>query len=356
MRLRILAVAGILGWSLAASKGQGASQDVTRVAFGSCARENLDQPIWDKIIEQTPDAFLMLGDTIYADTSNIQVMRSKYAQLAAKPEFQRARRAMPFFATWDDHDYGKDDGGREFSFKKQSQQAFLDFWEVPAISPLRTQDGVYNSAILGAGDRRVQIIMLDTRYFRSPLKRQFGRYVPNWDPASTMLGDAQWKWLENELKKPAEVRIIASSIQFASDQHAYESWGKMPRERQKLLDLITDTGAKGVVIISGDRHFGEVSRIPPTQKLYPIFDLTSSGLASGRDPLKEANPYRITPDVPYTGVNFGTITIIWDAMHGPQVEFKIHDGNGKAVTDTYVPLTDLRFDTIVLPAPLDRAS
>ena len=100
----------------------------------------------------------------------------------------------------------------------------------------------------------------------------------------------------------------------------------------------------------------EVSRIPPTQKLYPIYDLTSSGLASGRDPLEEANPYRITPDVPYTGVNFGTITIIWDAMHGPQVEFNIHDGNGKAVTDTYVPLTDLRFDTIVLPAPLDRAS
>lgn len=354
LHLRLIAV--LLGSTLWASLVHAADRDITRIAFGSCAKQDLPQPIWHAVVAQTPDAFLMIGDNIYADTQDIRALRSKYAQLGAKPAFQKARKAMPFFATWDDHDYGQDDAGAEYPFKAASQQAFLDFWGVPVDSPARTQEGIYSSAILGTGEHRVQIIMLDTRYFRSSLTRKFGRYVPNWNPGSTMLGEAQWNWLARELKKPAEVRIIASSIQFASSDHGYETWGNMPYEKQRLLDLIAETQAKGVLIVSGDRHFAEISQIPATHTLYPIYDFTSSGLTGSRDPTNELNPYRIAPESPYTGTNFGTITVIWEGLHGPQLELQIHDLEGAAVTRTYIPLIDLRYDTTVLPMTEDPAS
>ncbi len=54
-------------------------------------------------------------------------------------------------------------------------------------------------------------------------------YIPNTDVDVTVLGDAQWKWLEDQLKVPAEFRIIGSSYQVLSDRHGWEMWGNFPR-------------------------------------------------------------------------------------------------------------------------------
>lgn len=345
MRRRARILATLASWALTMSIASGATGEVTRIAFGSCAHEDRPQPIWQAIIAQAPDAFLMIGDNIYADTTNVQVMRQKYAQLGANKSFQEARKAMPFFATWDDHDYGANDAGREYPRKAESQEAFLDFWEVPENSPRRQQEGVYHSEILGSDGHLVQIIMLDTRFFRSPLKRSIKRYVPDWNPSSSMLGERQWAWLETELKKPADVRIIGSSIQFASDRHGFETWGNLPRERQRLLDLIASTKANGVVLVSGDRHFAEISRLPGNNTLYPIYDFTSSGLNDSHSGASEVNPYRLAPKTPYAGINFGTITVNWGGESGPTVEFRIHDGQGQTIVSEKTSLTDLGFVT-----------
>ena len=344
MRQSSKILAMVIGWTLFASLSLGASPDVTKIAFGSCAHEDRPQPIWQSVIKEEPDAFLMLGDNIYADTTDIQVMRDKYAQLASNKAFQEARKAMPFFATWDDHDYGQNDAGREYPRKEESQEAFLDFWGVKENSPRRQQEGVYSSEILGSEGRRVQIIMLDTRYFRTSLKRRLKRYVPDWNPASSMLGERQWTWLEAELKKPADVRIIGSSIQFASDRHGFETWGNMPLERKRLLDLIASTKAGGVVIVSGDRHFAEISQIPKDASLYPIYDFTSSGLNDAHNGSDEVNPYRIAPKRTFAGANFGTISILWTAQNGPLVELKIHDLKGQSAVTEKIHLKALGFD------------
>ena len=71
-----------------------------------------------------------------------------------------------------------------------------------------------------------------------------------------MLGEAQWQWLEQELKKPAAIKLIASSLQLLPDFTGSESWANFPDDRKRLFTLIGKHKVNGVVIISGDTHWG----------------------------------------------------------------------------------------------------
>lgn len=330
-----------------------AAGSLHRIAFGSCCNQEKPQDIWKTIVASEPDLFIFLGDNIYADTEDMAKMKSDYDKLGAVPAFQELRHTCPILATWDDHDYGKNDAGAEYPKKKEAQQLLLDFFEEPGTSPRWSREGVYGAKIFGIGSRRVQVILLDTRYFRSELKRRPkddqppadrpGPYLPNTDDSATILGDAQWKWLDEQLRIPAELRIIASSIQVATDEHGYEKWGNMPRERDRLFKMIKDTNADGVIIISGDRHAAEVSKIDDAIG-YPLYDVTSSALNMPRNRQVEANRYRVkyeTLDEPYFAPNFGLLTIDW-SLKDPLISMQIRDANGKIVMRHEVPLSKLR--------------
>src|SRR5437764_633783 len=85
---------------------------------------------------------------------------------------------------------------------------------IPELAPRRTRAGVYHALVLGPPGRRTQIILLDTRYFRSPLRPDGGGgYLPQHDPGATMLGEVQWKWFAEQLRVPADLRLVVSSIQ-----------------------------------------------------------------------------------------------------------------------------------------------
>lgn len=319
---------------------------VSRIAFGSCAVENQPQPIWDRIIETRPDVFLFIGDNIYGDSEDMLEMRAKYAQLDSIPGFRRLSRRTPILATWDDHDYGLNDGGAEFPKRAESQQVFLDFFGVAADSPRRSRAGVYDAIIAGPEGRRVQFILLDTRYHRSALKPKppddpmVGRYVPDDDPNKTMLGEEQWRWLGEQLRRPAELRIIASSIQVVAEDHGWEKWMNLPRERGRLFRLIRDTGANGVVFISGDRHLAELSMMDGGIG-YPVYDLTASGMnnASHKWRAYETNRHRV--GTMNWGDNFGLITIDWrDA--DPTIALQIRDADGEINIQRKFPLSLLR--------------
>lgn len=331
---------------------------LTRIAFGSCAKQNKPQPIWDAIAETKPDVFLMIGDNIYGDTEDMQVLRDKYDQLLAKPGFRKLRQTVPVLATWDDHDYGVNDGGDEYPKKRESQQVFLDAFGVEQDDARRNREGVYSSHLFGPPGKRVQIILLDTRYFRSPLVRSSRRvepgegyrgvYAPNTDPNTTILGEAQWKWLAQTLKTPADVRIIASSIQVLADEHGWEMWGNFPHERKRLMQLIAETKADGVVMLSGDRHLAEIAIMPnsdPISPGYPIIDVTSSSLntpsgnftAAGTRFANELNRYRA--GLTYFDTNFGLITIDWQA--DPVIRCQVRDADGGVVLQVRKRLSEL---------------
>lgn len=318
-----------------------------RIAFGSCARQDKPQPIWEPIIATKPDLFLFIGDNIYGDTQDMDVMKKKYDLLAAIPGWQKLKATCPVLATWDDHDYGVNDGGAEYPKRDESQQLFLDFLGIPKDSPRRTQKGVYHAETYGPADKRVQVIVLDTRYHRSPLKKKAGKtpfgegpYEPSSDTKATMLGDAQWQWLEAQLKVPAKVRILVTSIQVVAQDHGWEKWMNFPHERERLYKLLKDTKAAGVVCISGDRHLAELSMMDAGLG-YPLYDLTSSGLTEASQKWRklEVNRHRIA--TMNHGNNFGLITIDW-SQSDPAIRLQIRDEDGDVTIQEKVPLSMLQ--------------
>ncbi len=312
------ALAGCQGAAIDHASAQ-LREDVSlrRIAFGSCNDQNKPQHIWSVVLDSRPDLFLFAGDNVYASERPWSAARldQAYAQQASTPIFARLRQTVPHMATWDDHDFGLNDGGASFSHKQAAKQAFLKFWAVPASDPMRQREGVYSARRFGPAGQRVQVIMLDTRWFRSDLRPtdQRGavgkeRYLPDPDPAKTMLGPVQWAWLEAQLREDAQVRLIVSSIQVLAEGHGWERWGNFPLERQRLFDLIARTQARGVVFLSGDRHIGALYR--ETQGVpYPLLDLTSSGLTHAWMDASEAGPNRQGGLV--RELHFGTVDIDW---------------------------------------------
>lgn len=293
---------------------------LTTIAFGSCLKSDLPMPIWNTILSNKPDLFVFAGDNVYVDSSDPAVFKKRYDELSADPDFINFRKQVPIIATWDDHDFGRNDGGGDFSGKDIAAEAFYSFFQIPVDSPRRKHKGIYDSAIYGPEGRRVQIVLLDTRYFRDPLlidrlrttpKKMYYKSNPN--PHTTLLGTEQWAWLEQELLKKADLRIIVSSIQFLPTLHKREKWGNMPAQRQRLLDYIRDHKVNDVVIVSGDRHYGRFYKLPENKdRPYPLFELTTSNLnrKSGSSARRESDPLALT-DM-YRDLNYGLFKIDWE--------------------------------------------
>ncbi len=326
------------------------AEPLSRIAFGSCATQERPQPIWDAVLACRPQLLLLLGDNIYADTQDMNVMRRKYAKLAAMPGFRALRDACPILATWDDHDLGANDAGSDYPKKAESQKIFLDFFGDPNDSPRRKRPGVYDAQVFGPVGKRVQVIMLDTRYFRSsPLKRNLGAlmnegpYIPNPDPSTTILGEDQWRWLAEQFQAPAEIRMLVSSIQVVAEDHGWEKWMNFPHERERLFTLIRDSGAEAVLLVSGDRHLGELSMMDAGIG-YPLYDLTSSGLNQAARSWRslEVNRHRVA--TMNRGDNFGVIAIDWDRPD-PQISLQIRDVAGDITIQQKVNLSTLRRKT-----------
>ena len=337
------AAAGAVAAATPAMAASRSERLLTRIAFGSCAHQDKDQPIWDRVNAWEPELFIFLGDNIYGDTEDMQVLRAKYRQLAEKPGFRALRRQTEVIATWDDHDYGVNDGGSEYPMKAESAAIFLDFWGVPADHPRRAHPGIYGSYFFGPEGRRVQVILPDNRTFRTPLlgysvePADRGQYLVNPDPKATMLGAAQWDWLEAELRRPADLKILASSTQVLPDAPGYEAWINFQADHQRLLDLIDFAQVENLLIISGDTHYAELSCLAEGVP-YPLYELTSSGLTEVW-PVFGPNRNRIAqaPLMP----NYGRLTIDWDAPT-PRVLMEVEMLDGSIGIRHQISLAQLR--------------
>jgi alkaline phosphatase D len=331
---------------------------IQRIAFGSCAKQWHAQPIWEAIVAAEPDLWLFLGDAIYADTDGKTAWKvtegqlvGEWNRLADKPEFQKAWEKIPMLATWDNHDYGTHAGGVEFELKEESKEIFLDFFDEPVDSERRLSQGIYDAKMIGPEGKRVQVILLDTRFFKDRYKKnpvskeewikagKVGGYIPDHDSSKTLLGEEQWDWLEKQLRKSAEVRLIASSIQIIPNEKGMDEWANFPRERQRLFDLINKTKAQGVVFLSGNVHFAEISKTDEAQ--YILHELTSSGMTHINELYGNAsNRYRSAG--PYIDLNFGLVEVQWDTKPGPKVVLQIHDIGGTVVYSNTIDLDSLK--------------
>ena len=254
------------------------------IGFGSCITEKRDQPIWEAIKAENIDEFFFMGDNVYGDSDDglLEEMEASYEK--QKQMFPKWIFNKKLNAIWDDHDYGKNDGGAEYPLKEKAQELFLNFWNVDNKDPRHSREGIYfyeEKEILG---HKVNLIALDTRYHRSPLGQESKPYSAVDDKTKTMLGEEQWQWLNDVIEKESDLIIIVSSIQVMATDHGFEKWHNFPYERLRLLELL-ELQNKPVVILSGDRHragFYEKGSLveitsssmnkPPTRTLTAIWD------------------------------------------------------------------------------------
>ena len=344
------------GWNVGAQVNRSQTADavkglpawptqVQKIIFGSCIDQRRPQPIWQSILAAKPDLFIFGGDNVYASSQpwQLQSLENAYAAQAAQSGFAALRATIPHLAVWDDHDFGLNDGGVEFAHKQASKDAFVDFWQLPADDPRRARPGLYHAAVLGPMGRRVQVILLDTRWFRSKLRITDQRdapgkerFVPDADPQKTMLGEAQWQWLEAQLKQPADVRLIVSSVQVIVEGHGWEGWHNFPVEQTRLRQLIKQTGAKGVVFLSGDRHIGALYKNPVPDH-YPLYEITSSGMTHAWASAKEQGPNRLGELI--TQNHFALIELDWPQQ---QIQLGFQNTQGEWLKKQRIALSELR--------------
>lgn len=310
-------------------KGVISSETVFTIAFGSCNKHTLNNLLWDDIIATNPNLWIWGGDNIYADTDDMVKLRNTYDAQNAVEGYKKLKTKVSVIGTWDDHDYGLNDGGIEFDAKRESQKEFLDFMDVPSDSPRRSQEGVYTEHNYTLPNGKVKVIVLDTRYFRTALTPDTEtkkRTKPNEYGDGTVLGKAQWQWLEKVLStSDADFNILVSSIQFLSNEHGFECWGNFPHEVDKLKNMIAASKAKGVLILSGDRHISEFSKTRVERLEYPLIDFTSSGLTHAYSEFSgEPNPYRVGEVV--STESFGLLQFDFKAN---KVHCKIMADNGQ---------------------------
>ncbi|MEM8909514.1 MAG: alkaline phosphatase D family protein [Bacteroidota bacterium] len=286
-------------------------KNVNTIAFGSCNRQDKPQVMWPFIIEQEPDLWIWLSDNIYADTEDMAQMKALYDLQKSHPGYQQLLAQCPVLGIWDDHDYGVNDGGKEYAQKDPSKQLMLDFLEVPSTAAVRQRPGAYQTYTLGEPGKQIKILLLDVRSFRDPLqKNRLGksRYLAH--PNGSILGQAQWEWLDKELSNSeAQVHLLAGGIQMLPREHRFEKWANFPAERQRLLDLLVKTNVPNVVLLSGDRHLAEISKINLPGRLAPIYEITASGLTHSYEAADEVNQYRVGPLVGQK--NFGVLRFNW---------------------------------------------
>jgi len=285
------------------------------LSFGSCNNQNIQNNLWQPILSHNPDLFIWGGDIIYSDTEDMKFMTENYNRMKSDSAYVNFKNNVPILGTWDDHDYGLNDGGENYSQKDSVQQIFLDFFDVPTDDPRRKQKGIYYAKEFKVNDSLIKMIILDTRFFRSDLSKDptgEKRYIPNNSGEITMLGQEQWKWLEKELtNSKAQFNVIMSSIQFLSYEHGFESWGTMPKEVHKMENILVKSKARGVVFLSGDRHIAEISKKNVKGLNYPLIDITSSGMTHSYDSFKgEPNAYRWAEVV--SQKNFGILRFDFD--------------------------------------------
>jgi alkaline phosphatase D len=324
---------------------------IFRVAFGSCASVDYDpvQPIWRAIAQTRPQAFLWLGDNIYGDSEDPEVLRKKYRRQRSVSALMDFQATVAQLAIWDDHDFGLNNGDRTFPAREKSLQVFREYWANPQASlsghlgRASPGDGAEIPGVFfrwSVGD--VDFFLLDGRTHRDPNRLPDG-------PEKTQLGATQKQWLKSELKKSRAVFkvLVAPGAWTEGKGPGGDSWAAFLHERNEIFDFLLEEGITGVFLLAGDTHRPQINLIPRTQSgRYDLYEVISSPLAQEVD-LRPIGPGNFRPVRPANAfaVNFGLLEFDTQARP-PRVKVRLIDADGK---DLWAPLV-LTADRMRLPS------
>jgi alkaline phosphatase D len=311
-------------------------QRPSRILFGSCNSQHYPQVLWPNIRSRNATAFVWAGDAIYADKTQLEVdapkffyskrkgapgtpavMKQLYKEQLAHKEYSQFIKEVNIFGTFDDHDYGIDNGDETFPFKREAAIAYVEtFLQLPEDSIMarraRGGSGVYGVRIFDfsrpkgqellsddeAGidpevaqkespaysNRSVAVFVLDVRSNKTPWnKRSIRKFFRDND--GDFLGEAQWEWFKEALSRStASVNIVVNGLQVHADKYAdpnvAESWSRFPASQERLYQLLLQQHVKTPILISGDVHHASLSRKDCSSgtKTRPLLEMTTSGM------------------------------------------------------------------------------
>lgn len=384
----LLVARAALASSTALASGEEVSADgslphveLRTVAFGSCNKQDREQPLWPAVQAFDADLWLWTGDAVYANNRTVEALREAMAQQRAHPGYAGSSTKL-VEGVWDDHDFGINDAGKEVPSKSDRQNAFLSFLGVgegEGDAPRRRRQGLYRAVTFGRGDHEVKLILLDTRSHRdlhaipslSSMPNQnwlMQKFAPllaaasRWWASSMsrrtqehdgdMLGAEQWAWLERQLAgSKAQFHVVVSSVQVLTTAPVFESWAHFPQAKARLLALLARHQPRGLLFLSGDVHFAEISAAPATagapgppdpngDLCGHVLEVTSSGMThtcrsswktSAFCPwvLQRYDEHRLGGDQHFTDLNFGTLEFNWSDSNGPTLTASVRDARGQ---------------------------
>ena len=297
---------------------------VYKLGIGSCVDQDYPTPAWASLEKESINSFFFLGDNIYGDVPSGKLDNVILSYEKLNDQMPSWLKNTEKLVIWDDHDYGLNDAGANYIYKAESQQIYNDAWNIDQNDPRRSREGIYFSELKDIAGKKILIVGLDTRYFRSNLIKIGNSYKPHTNSNTTILGQIQWEWLEKELSREHDILILASSIQVLATEHRFEKWSNIPHERDKLLALLNKLSSK-VLIISGDRHRSGF------YKLDNIYEFTSSSLNKGIFPSYESDSLLLGKT--YTQNNYGIVQ-----FHENSLNLFIKDENMNILESLEIPL------------------
>ena len=297
---------------------------VYKLGIGSCVDQDYPTPAWASLEKESINSFFFLGDNIYGDVPSGRLDNVILSYEKLNDQMPSWLKNTEKLVIWDDHDYGLNDAGANYIYKAESQQIYNDAWNIDQNDPRRSREGIYFSELKDIAGKKILIVGLDTRYFRSNLIKIGNSYKPHKNSNTTILGPTQWQWLEKELSREHDILILASSIQVLATEHRFEKWSNIPHERDKLIALINKLSSK-VLIISGDRHRSGF------YKLDNIYEFTSSSLNKGIFPSYESDSLLLGKT--YTQNNYGIVQ-----FHENSLNLFIKDENMNILESLEIPL------------------
>lgn len=208
-----------------------------RMAFGAGSHPNAGQETWLNIAEHKPSHFVWVGSL----TPSAPKTTVAFKQQLAKQQFH----------------------SQYLPFAQQVSISGVWYWAVPplhgdsarALAPHfnrflgRTPaPTTWYSQWLGPAAGKIQVIHLDT-----------WSYALAGDTNNTVLDEAQWAWLENELRAPGAVlRIIVTGKSIHWRSRSGQSWKSFPSARRRLLDLVAGQSSP-TMFVSGTYPCGALS-------------------------------------------------------------------------------------------------
>ena len=248
-----------------------------KIAIGSCMHEGKqisDQAlIWKKLLDQDPDMIFLIGDNVYIDSTHDLKKLSRdqvdgdwifrrYIEMRIHIPLYKSSHLYPTLVTWDDHDFGVNNAGKEFKYLDETTKAFNLFWAQGAL----TKGPGVSSSFQAFGQN---FIFLDNRTFREKNSKK--------EPtAHSHLGKSQRKWLLGQLQKNPIPSWLILGGQFFGGIYPWESYEKNhPKSfisfKEDLKNIHQPLG-----FVSGDRHFSEVMKVYKKDIGQDTFEFTSS--------------------------------------------------------------------------------